>query len=74
MLTKQDLQARVRRLEQIVGGLNAELVRMAMEQEPMLQCEVRSYLEALQETATSAKLAVVALQTAVARIGRKNET
>jgi len=73
MLSKQDLQDRVRRLEQLAGGLNAELVRMAMEREPMLECEVRTYLEALQEIVTSAKVAASALQTAVARIGREEE-
>jgi len=73
MLSKQDLQDRVRRLEQLVGGLNAELVRLAMGAEPMLECEVRTYLEALQEMATSAKVAASALQTAVARIGREEE-
>jgi len=46
---------------------------MAMEQEPMLQSEMRSHLEALQEMATSAKVAAGVLQTAVARIGREEE-
>jgi len=71
--SEQDLQDRVRRLEQLAAGLNAELVRMAMGSEPMLECEVRTYLEALQELATSAKVAASALQTAVARIGREEE-
>jgi len=46
---------------------------MAIEQEPMLQCEMRAYLEALQEMVTSAKVAAGVLQMAVARIGREEE-
>jgi len=41
--------------------------------EPMLECEVRTYLEALQEMVTSAKVAASTLQTAVARIRREEE-
>jgi hypothetical protein len=43
MLTKQDLQARVRRLEQLTAGLNAELVRLAMEKEALNADEARVY-------------------------------
>jgi len=35
MLSKQDLQARVRRLEQLIAGLSAELVRLPMEKEAL---------------------------------------
>jgi hypothetical protein len=47
---------------------------MAMEQEPMLQSEVRAYLEALQEMTTAAKVGASTLRTAVTRIGRKDDS
>ena len=42
MFTKHALWGRIRRLEQITAGLNAEIVRLAMGAEPLLKCEAKS--------------------------------
>jgi hypothetical protein len=73
MFTKHALWGRIRRLEQITSGLNAEIVRLAMGAEPLLKCEAEVYLEAVAEMTTSAKTAANALRTALARIAREEE-
>jgi hypothetical protein len=73
MITKHDLWGRIRRLEQLTAGLNAELVRLAMGAEPLVKCEAEAYLEAVAEMTTSARTAAKALRTAVARLAREEE-
>jgi hypothetical protein len=68
MLTKHDLQGRIRRFEQLLAGLNAELVRMAMEHEPWTREEKNGYLEATAGMATKAQHAIAALRPAVGRL------
>jgi hypothetical protein len=49
------LQARVRRLEQLTGGLDADLVRLAMEKETLNADEARVYRESMEAMVQAAK-------------------
>lgn len=73
MHSKHDLQGRIRRLEQLLAGLNTELVRMAMEQEPLTREEASAYLDAIADMAATAKDAIKALRPAVGRLAREVE-
>jgi hypothetical protein len=71
MLTKQDLHARARRLEQLIAGLSAELVRLPMEKEALNADETRAYRESVQEMVQAAKRAEIALRCAITRLARQ---
>ena len=72
MLTK-NLQGRIRRREQLVAGLDSELVRMAMEHEPWTREEKTDYLDAVAGIAVQAKAAIAALRPALGRLVRQEE-
>jgi len=72
-MTKCDLENRARRLSALLDGLNAELVRLPMEKEPMTADEASSYRLAVEQMASAASSGLGALQTAIGRLRREEE-
>lgn len=71
MHTKRDLLARIHRLQQLVNGLNIELVQASIGCEPRTKEERLAYCRAVEEMVHAAKAALVRLQVASARLERK---
>jgi hypothetical protein len=67
-MTKRDLENRARRLSSRLDGLNAELVRLAMEKEPMLAGEADGYRQAVEQMTVAARSGLGALQAAISRL------
>jgi len=72
-MTKRDLENRARRLAALLDGLNAELVRLPMEKEPMTASEADGYRQAVELMASAARSGLGALQTAIGRLNREEE-
>jgi hypothetical protein len=53
--------------------LNAELVRLPMEKEPMTASEACSYREAVEQMTVAARSGLGALQAAISRLRREEE-
>ena len=71
MLNRRDLQARIRRLDQLIQGLNIELVQLAVGREPLTKEERRAYCTAIEDMVNAARAAVTTLQAAVDRLTRE---
>jgi len=72
-MTKRDLENRARRLSSLLDGLNAELVRLAMEKARMLADEACSYRNAVEQMTVAARSGLGALQAAISRLRREEE-
>jgi len=72
-MTKRDLENRARRLATLLAGLNAELVRLPMEKEPMTASEADGYRLAVEQMALAARCGLGALQTAIGRLRQEEE-
>ena len=68
MLERNDLQARVRRLEQLTVGLAKEVSLFRAAGDPMLRLERLAYLEGIQDALAGADKARVALACALMRM------
>jgi hypothetical protein len=71
MRSKRDLLLRIRRLQQLIEGLNTELVQLAIDREPLTQEERQAYCSAVEEMVHAAKAALVLLQAVVDRLTRE---
>jgi len=67
MRTKRALLARIRRLQQLLEGLDTELVQVAIGCEQLTKEERRAYCRAVEEMVQAAKATLVPLQAAVYR-------
>jgi hypothetical protein len=74
MRNKRDLLARIQRLQQLIEGLNIELVQVAIDREPLTQEQRQAYCRAVEEMVHAAKAALVPLQAAAGRLTHEEET
>jgi hypothetical protein len=67
-MTEQDVEARLRRLEQLTRGLSREISLWREGKDPLLYLERRGYLNAMQDLLAAAESARIVLSKALTRM------